>query len=101
MKVTTATANNCVYVYLNGELDQSVSSSLKEELDEFLSDIEQKNVIFNMKNLTFMDSTGIGLIMGRYKNLRKKNISLYITEPNTQIDKVIKISGIYNIIPKI
>ena len=48
-----------------------------------------------------MDSTGVGLILGRYKKLKSKNIPLFINEPSQQIDKVLKVSGLYTIIPLI
>ncbi len=48
-----------------------------------------------------MDSTGVGLIMGRYKKLKQNNVSMFINEPNKQIDKVLKVSGLYSIIPLI
>lgn len=99
MLVNTKLEQGNLYIYLEGELDHSVSNRLKMELDKCISEIGIKNVILNMKHLTFMDSTGIGLIMGRYKKLKKQNIKLFIDQPTSQIDKVLKVSGIYNIIP--
>lgn len=101
MVVTTAINKSNLYVYLDGELDQSVAEYLRDELDSYFDTVDVKNVIFNMKKLTFMDSTGIGLIMGRYKKLKNNNVNLFINEPNSQINKVLKISGLYKIIPLI
>lgn len=101
MKVSAKLNKDNLYVFLEGEIDQSVAGELRIKLDEYLESVKVKNVILNMKLLTFMDSTGVGLIMGRYKKLRQKNISLFINEPNKQIDKVLKVSGLYSIIPLI
>jgi stage II sporulation protein AA (anti-sigma F factor antagonist) len=46
-----------------------------------------------------MDSTGIGLLIGRYKNLKPKGISFYVQNPNPTIDKIFRISGLYGIMP--
>ncbi len=54
-----------------------------------------------MSDLNFMDSTGIGLILSRYKKLKKQNVPVYITAPNPQIDKIIRVSGLYTIMPLI
>ena len=72
---------------------------MRVKLDDYLNSVKVKNVILNMKELTFMDSTGVGLIMGRYKKLKQNNVSMFINEPNKQIDKVLKVSGLYSIIP--
>ncbi|MFA6866138.1 MAG: STAS domain-containing protein [Clostridia bacterium] len=101
MIVSTTKNNNNICINLEGELDQSVASKLRTQLDDYLLNTQAKNVIFNLDKLKFMDSTGIGLIMGRYKKLNAKKIAVFITNPNKQIDKVLTISGIYKIIPKI
>ncbi len=99
MKVSTKLIQNELYLYLDGELDQSVADDLRQQIDQYLDKVNPKKVIFDMKKLLFMDSTGIGLIMGRYKKLRKRQIPIFITNPNSSIDKVLKISGLYSIIP--
>ncbi len=101
MIVSTKLNKNNLYIYLDGELDQSVAAPLRAQLDKYLDDVEVKNVILNLKKLSFMDSTGVGLILGRYKKLKSKNIPLFINEPSQQIDKVLKVSGLYTIIPLI
>lgn len=101
MIVSTKLNKNNLYIYLDGELDQSVAGPLRAQLDRYLDDINAKNVILNLKKLSFMDSTGVGLILGRYKKLKSKNIPLFINEPSQQIDKVLKVSGLYTIIPLI
>ncbi len=99
MKVSAKLNRDNLYIYLEGEIDHSVADELRVELDGYIDKVNVKNVILDMKDLRFMDSTGVGLIMGRYKRLRQKNISLFISEPNEQIDKVLRVSGLYRIIP--
>ena len=79
MIVSTKLNKNNLYIYLDGELDQSVASVLRTELDNYLDDTNAKNVILNLKKLSFMDSNGIGLLLGRYKKLKKIHniINLY------------------------
>ena len=99
MKVSTKLIQNELYLYLDGELDQSVADDLRQQIDQYLDKVNPKKVVFDMKKLLFMDSTGIGLIMGRYKKLKKRQIPIFIANPNSSIDKVLKISGLYSIIP--
>lgn len=101
MKVSAKVNKENLFIFLEGEIDQAVAGELRVKLDSYLTSVKVKNVILNMRELTFMDSTGVGLIIGRYKLLKQKNIGLFINEPNKQIDKVLKVSGLYSIIPLI
>ena len=48
-----------------------------------------------------MDSTGIGMLIGRYKKLKSKGVPIYIQNPSNEADKILEISGLYKIMPKI
>ena len=48
-----------------------------------------------------MDSTGIGMLLGRYKKIKNKNAKTFVQSPSKQIDKIFEISGLYKIMPKI
>ena len=48
-----------------------------------------------------MDSTGIGVLIGRYKLVKDKGVPIFISSPNKQVDKIFSMTGIYNIMPKI
>ena len=48
-----------------------------------------------------MDSTGIGMLIGRYKALKSMRIPLLISSPQNAVDKLLSLSGIYEIMPKI
>ena len=48
-----------------------------------------------------MDSTGIGVLVGRYKKFCNKPVAFFIKEPNATVDKILRLSGIYSIMPKI
>ncbi len=91
-----------LYVYFDGELDDCCGDCVRAELDEVLdrySDV--RTVVFNMRDLSFMDSTGIGVLIGRYKRLRKRGITVFIENPSFAADKVFQTGGIYTLIPKI
>ena len=99
MKVSTKLNRDELHIYLDGELDHSVAEEIRTQIDDYIEKNAPAKVILEMGKLKFMDSTGIGFILGRYKKLRSKHIPMFIGSPNPQIDKVIKISGLYGIIP--
>ena len=102
MEIKFKNVSNKLYIYLYGELDEYSSRSIRNLLDNLLEQYLQcKAVIFNFANLSFMDSTGLGFLIGRYKKLKCFNIPVYIESPPLSIEKVLQLSGIYEIMPKI
>ena len=86
------------YIEFYGDIDDSVCPRYKKEISELIEENKNKDVIFDFKQVTFIDSSGIGLILGRYNQLKGHRKKLYVNETNTQIKKLFKISGIYTII---
>ena len=101
MEIQSSIEKNSTYIYLIGELDEYSSSYTRNKVDKIIDLVSQKSsVIFDFSKTTFMDSTGIGVLLGRYKKLKKLGIKGYISNPSFQIDKILQISGIYDIMPK-
>ncbi len=99
IKYKKSGAGLTVYVY--GELDECSASNAKAILDKVITDnFGVSRVVFDLSGLTFMDSTGIGLLIGRYKKLKQFNVPSYITGARTSTEKVIELAGLYAIMPK-
>ena len=48
-----------------------------------------------------MDSTGIGVLVGRYKRMKSKNIPIFICNPSNHVERIFKMTGLYDLMPKI
>lgn len=81
------------------ELDHHNSERIRNRADYEIQRIMPKRVIFDFKRVSFMDSAGIGLIIGRYKQANCFEGKLEIINVNSKIRKVFEMSGILNIIP--
>ncbi len=101
MHIQVKRQNEYVTAYLFGELDHHSSQQAKEELDEVIKTHRDANLILDLRNLSFMDSSGLGVVLGRYKRLKVYGNSMYIRNANRQIEKVFDVSGIYKLIKKI
>lgn len=89
-------------VYVYGELDECSASNAKNILDSLILDNPNSNkVVFDLSGVSFMDSTGIGLLIGRYKKLKERSIPSYIKGASFSTEKVIELAGLYSIMPKI
>ena len=67
-------------LYVYGELDEYSASNAKDALDKVIYDnLNAKKVIFDLEKVSFMDSAGIGMILGRYKTAQMVGSTLNIT----------------------
>ena len=81
-----------------GELDQHKASSVRENADRELGRTGAVNVAFNFENVTFMDSSGIGVIMGRYKTVTALGGKVIIYGASDAVNRLIEMSGIKSIV---
>jgi len=89
---------NILIVELNGELDHHTADTVRQEMDEAIIKASVKHLIINAKQLEFMDSSGIGVILGRYKLIKAKQGKMLICNMNETIAKLLELSGIFKII---
>lgn len=81
------------------EVDHCFSDEMRELLDRRLQTEEIRQLEFDFQETEFMDSSGIGLLMGRYKLMRALNGNVRITHAGERIRKILVLSGIHKIIP--
>lgn len=89
---------NALVVKLVGELDQYAAASVKGRIDIELESAGRRNLIFDLSGATFMDSSGIGLIIGRYKKLKAIGGSVAVTGALGAVNRVIELSGLSGIV---
>ena len=101
MQIRNRIYNNTLYVILSGDLDEHSAQSARITLDELFEEDGFNQIIIDLSELDFMDSTGIGVMIGRYKKMKEKNTPIYICNPSTHAEKIFKMTGLYDIMPKI
>jgi stage II sporulation protein AA (anti-sigma F factor antagonist) len=101
MRVKLQHSTGRVTASLFGELDHHSAPEVKGALDDALRRFADADLILDLKNLSFMDSSGLGVLLGRYRLLKARGRGLYVRNVGRQIEKVFTVSGIYRIIPKI
>lgn len=86
-------------VRLQGELDHCSAIGIRKDLDELIQDPSVLHLVLDLDGLNFMDSSGIGVILGRYRTLHGRGGTVAVTRMNPQITKIFKLSGMASIIP--
>lgn len=84
-------------VEIIGELDILTSIDLKKSLNDMLDEMES-NIKLNCENLFYIDSTGLGVIIGLLNRVKNNGYNISIVNAQANIDKLIKISGLDKVI---
>ena len=97
----------CIYVpkdkqltlKITEEIDEHTTERLRRKIDNEITRFLPRKVIFDFSNVSFMDSAGIGMLLGRYKVIKMLGGQLELANVNKQIERIFEISGILKIIP--
>ena len=87
-----------ILLKLEGELDHHSADVMREKLDREILSSGADTVIFDLSGLTFMDSSGIGVLLGRYKLFATRK--LYVTGASGSVARLLKLSGIESLMPE-
>lgn len=81
-------------VWLSGELDHHAARMMREQIDAAVEKTRPSSLRLDFGGVGFMDSSGVGLIMGRYRLMQLYNGSLSVTGTSERIKKVIRLAGL-------
>ena len=98
MKIDITNENGSAVATLSGELDHHNAKELRSELDRFIVTAQPRELAIDFGGITFMDSSGIGLIMGRSKLMNECGGRLEVINPQPYIRRVMKLAGIERIV---
>ena len=88
---------DCMIIKLKGDLDHHCAQFVKERSDQLIDKRHIRHIIFDFERTTFMDSSGIGVIMGRYKRVSVSGGRIAVTHLNTAVDRIFRLSGLFKI----
>lgn len=83
-----------VTIWLSGELDHHAARSLREQIDGAVDRTGAKQLRLDFEGVTFMDSSGIGLVMGRYRLMQLAGGRLSVTGTSERIQKIMRLAGL-------
>ena len=83
---------------LSGDLDSHGAAQIRGEIDAVLRDPSVKKLTFDLKDVNFMDSSGIGLVIARANHLARRGGITRVIRPNPQTERVLRLSGVYQIV---
>ena len=98
MKSVFEVQGNCLTVHLPEEVDHPVSEDIRKESDNIMRKKYIRTMIFDFSETMFMDSSGIGLIMGRYRAMGMRGDCIRATGVSAYIEKLLLLSGVYKFV---
>ncbi|HHW60805.1 MAG TPA: anti-sigma F factor antagonist [Syntrophomonadaceae bacterium] len=99
MELEFKQVRNTLIVRVRGEIDMLVSEKMRKEIDKKVEENEIANLIMNLEKVNFIDSSGLGVIIGRYKKINASGGRMCIVGANPSIQKILVFSGINKLVP--
>lgn len=94
MEIELTGEKRLLTVRIDGELDHHSAGEIKDRVERELRRTGASSVAFDLTGMTFMDSSGIGLIMGRYKTVRTLGGRIVIYGMNRETERILKMAGV-------
>ncbi len=90
--------DNYLMIRLPDEIDHHKSVDISSKADRYILSKQVGNVVFDFERTTFMDSSGIGIILGRYKKISCFGGKVYAVNADNRIRRILMMSGLQNIV---
>jgi stage II sporulation protein AA (anti-sigma F factor antagonist) len=90
--------SKALIVRLKGELDHHTADAVKQRMEEAINRGNASHVVVNLRDLKFMDSSGLGVILGRYKQVTGKGGKMVLCEVSPSVYRLFEMSGLFKIL---
>lgn len=98
MKIHCEKIDKTLLVKLFGEIDHHYTEEIREKIDREFTKASGENILFDFSEVDFMDSSGIGMIIGRYKNTKEKGGETFAFGLKDNAKRIFEISGLLRLI---
>lgn len=98
LNINTQLKQGVLIVRVEGEIDMHTASIFRQNVDSALDKSGSKNILLNLKGVTFIDSSGLGVILGRYKRISLQHGVMMATYIQPQVMRIFELSGLQKIL---
>jgi len=89
---------NVLLIRLSGELDHHTAEELRQKVNDAIENNSIQHILLNLEQLTFMDSSGLGVILGRYKQIKHLGGEMIVCAISPSVKRLFDMSGLFKII---
>lgn len=97
MPVKIISTKQRVTAFLDGEIDHHTAAAIRLEIDEAIARNKPKTLKLDFSDVTFMDSSGIGLVMGRFRTIQPLGGKLIVSNLSPQVYRIMQLAGLEKI----
>lgn len=101
MDLTTLVKDDKMIIYLSGEIDHHTSREIRDGVDRLIITHRPKAFILDLSGVDFMDSSGLGLVLGRFRKIKELGGEMYIANASDRTMKILKMAGVDKIIKSV
>lgn len=99
MPVETRLDHGVLVIGLKGELDHHAVEQIREKIERQLAENHYGGLVMSFRDIEFMDSSGLGLILGRYRTMTEHKGRMALCEVGSSLRKLFEMSGLLKVLP--
>ncbi|MFB5191197.1 anti-sigma F factor antagonist [Alicyclobacillus fastidiosus] len=99
MSVNSRYENGVLVISLQGELDHHAVEKMRDDIEEQLAQSDYQGLVMSFRNIDFMDSSGLGLILGRFRSVSQHGGHMALCEVGPSLKKLFEMSGLLKVLP--
>ena len=89
--------DNTLIASLSGEIDHHIAEKIRNDIDAEMEFYGAMDLVFDFSQVTFMDSSGIGMVLGRYKKVNAKGGTVKIRRASRLVKQILDMSGVFTL----
>ena len=101
MEMTAVNRDGKMIVFLSGEIDHHSAKDIREGIDKLIVCERPKTIILDLAGIDFMDSSGLGLVLGRYRHACEVGAQMFLCNTSTRIQKILSFAVVDKLIKTI
>lgn len=98
MEVKAQLKGSTLIIKVTGEFDMTLADEFRKTADSYLDIGMAKNLLIDLSDVAFIDSSGLGAILGRYKKVQSLKGKIVLAGPRPQVEKILEVSGVNRVI---
>ena len=83
-----------------GELDHHSAAAVRDEIDQTTEAFQCRHLILDFEKVTFMDSSGIGVVLGRYNKVTRKDGRIFLAGCSEFVEKILYMAGVFSLVDR-
>lgn len=98
LQVDLEQQRNVLIVRLKGELDHHTADVVRFKMEDAILRGRCEHIVLSLKDLQFMDSSGLGVILGRYKLIKSRGGKMVVCDVHANVKRLFELSGLFKIL---